>query len=159
MVYMRYGIVVLSVLILILGVLLVLLIPTQLLLHGELGAIKTHVQNIKATSTQVQLDEELSTIQNTLGDLEKKLVFADTRPLYKTAKIILANPREGITISSFDIAQTAGSVHIVGIARDRAVLEAMIVYLQKIPGVTSVDSPLSNFIKSKQSPFSLTILL
>jgi hypothetical protein len=137
----------------------VLLIPTQLLLHGELDAIKTQVQNIKANSTQVQLDEELSNIQHTVGVLEKKLVFADTRPLYKTAKIILANPREGISISSFDISQTSGSVHIVGIARDRAALEAMVIYLQTIPGVTAVDSPLSNFIKSKQSLFSLTILL
>lgn len=159
MLRLRYSIVAAVFLVLALAIFLLLTIPTQVLLRGELGAAQTQVQAIKAKSAQVQIDQSLAAIQNTLGDLEKKLVLADVRPIYKTAQVILANPRDGIVINSFDISQNPGAVHLVGIARDRAALEAMAAYLETLPGVKSVESPLSNFIKSKQSPFSLTVAL
>jgi hypothetical protein len=158
MIRLRFLIVICALVCTILCMVLLLIAPTHVMLRTQLGSITAQVATTRATSQYVQVDQALSDIGIRLEGFEKMLILPEDTPIYSTAKIIFTNPQEGITVQSFVIIANTNSLNIVGVARDRVALEAMVSYLYGLPGVTSVESPLSNFIKSKQAPFSLTVL-
>lgn len=159
MIYLRYAIVGTICIGGVVAIAIMLLIPTYILLHKQLAVATVQKNTAVSQSANRAAEETLTTIQKNIGELENKLVFNTTTPLYETAKKIIINPFEGVVINSFDLTQSTKSLHLVGVARDRATLESFARYLEVQPGVRIVESPLSNFIKSKQLPFTLTVVL
>jgi len=74
--------------------------------------------------------------------------------------LIQSVPHSGITLSGFVVGATSAlSIEVTGVAATREALQRFIAALEANEIVTAVESPVSNYVKSVQSPFSITVIL
>ncbi|MEI6022350.1 MAG: hypothetical protein WCQ32_00705 [bacterium] len=158
MMRMRLWVAVCGALVLILAMMWVLLIPTELLLKSQLAVLHTQSDSLRARSGAVALDQSIGSLTTQTASLEKTLVLQKDKPFYQTVKTVLGNTYTGIAIQSVSISSAPGAVSVTGVAQDRESLEAFDAQLRALPGVTDIESPLSNFIKSKGGQFSVSII-
>ena len=158
MMHMRLWIAVCGGLMVLLAMLWVLLIPTELLLKTQLAVLHNQSDSLRARSGAVVLDQSITALTTQTASLEKTLVLPKDKPFYQTVKTILGSSYPGIAIQSISISSAPGAVSVSGIAQDRESLEAFDAHLHTLPGVTDIESPLSNFIKSKGGQFSVSVI-
>jgi Tfp pilus assembly protein PilN len=65
----------------------------------------------------------------------------------------------GISLSGFTRVEGLDpTMLVIGVAANREALKRFIASLQAQPNVTSVDSPITNYVKNKDSDFTITII-
>jgi hypothetical protein len=128
-----------------------------MILRTERNLLNIQIHTARNSTEAQEVDTIITDNTKKIGDIERAVIAKDTTSLYDTMQTIINTPQPGIKVSTVSFAIESHTIHIEGIAQDRETLEVFTGYLRTLAGVTGVDSPLSNFIKSKQSPFSLTV--
>lgn len=155
---LRFSIVGVALSIAIAGIVLVLFVISSLLLRTERDSLALQIHTARNSTQAQEVDTAIVENIQKISALEKAVIAKESKPLYSTMQVILNTTQPGIRVSSVSFAVESNSIRVEGVAQDRTTLETFTAYLKGLPQVTGVDSPLSNFIKSTQSPFSLTVV-
>lgn len=154
---LRFVTVSLCVLLILCGITLILIMPSRVLLNAENKALSIEISAISGRSSS-QTDQSIAALDASLTDLEGKLRITPNTTGFAAVRSILGNTPAGILVQSISISLHPATVTVSGVAQDRESLEKMETFLRGLDGVKSLQSPLSNFIKSKQGPFSVTLI-
>jgi len=158
---MRVAIVSLSLLAVLIGVALLLLLPTYTLstLKHELVSSKLASELNKGTAS-----EDAEGNQRIVGDINTKLAVLNNEGLvtvaaYDVTKKLLALQSSGISLSSifFTKNDTEAEIAVSGTATTRADLRSFINALKEKQEFSSVVLPISNFVEMEDIDFSIQI--
>lgn len=90
--------------------------------------------------------------------LTEKLAFPTTPSPTEYVALIRSIAQSSIILSGFTMEKAGTAVVAVsGVASTRETLQSFVESLQKNESIMSVDSPLSNYIKSKNNEFRITV--
>lgn len=134
-----------------------LFFPTLFLVNARYNVAEEQIRMLESKSTFFS-EQDLVSLRTLAGDLEKKLVgetFLD--PTQSVQKIQSVLPST-ITLSRYAVSDTSqGTMQLFGIAKTRAALEAFVRTLEGLPEIESVESPISNYVKSTNASFTITL--
>lgn len=154
---MRVGIVILICFILLCIISGVLFFPTLLAVNNQYILLSGQVAKLEAQNTFFS-EKQLTDLDHTSALLERKLTApTGNDPVVYMKKIQSVTP-QGISISRYSIGDTASpAIQIFGQSSSRSALESFVQTLKTTPGVASVDSPVANYVKSANAPFTITV--
>ncbi len=134
---------------------MVLLIPTFITINSRYSITKKQISDLQKASS-ITTDVDLNSFGNRVRGVDSKL--ASTLGTQPTAyvDIIKGLVPKGVLVNQFS-ASSAPSVSVSGVVDNRETLQSFIKVLESDGRIAAVNSPVSNFIKSKNSDFMLTI--
>lgn len=139
------------------GVAALLLIPLLITINSRFAIADAQIKELEKSGIIIS-PINVSTIETRANMLVAKLALP--LPLPPTAYIttLTSIPRPGITLSGFSMsnAQTS-TVEVAGFAATRERLQQFILLLENNDRIEKVESPVSNFVKSTNSPFSIVV--
>lgn len=118
--------------------------------------------------SQIVSTEEQKNIRESVSEVNKKIALLEAKDprtvlLSEAIEKIIARAGEGIRVTAFFFDKTfsaSGEVLAVsGIARDRRTLLAFVDEVRLEESFMSVDLPVSNFVRSADIPFSISVTL
>lgn len=136
----------------------ILLLPTYRLLKTQEQIVDTYTKQLQDDGVLVTT-ADIESAQTAIQRLQEKIAAKPSvSPFYYIAIIQNAHVL-GIRIKSYDMAATDKKMlQIRGVANDRMTLQQFVASLQNDPRITSVDSPVSNFVKSTENEFTISVI-
>jgi Tfp pilus assembly protein PilN len=145
--------------------LVILIVAAGLLLVPQLVVVRSHYSIALDQIAQLEragavVDPvDIAALEARVGALSTKLAapVSPAPTAYITA--VRAVVVSGITLSGFstDEGAEAPTLEVSGISASREALRRFVEMLEKTDGVASVDSPVSNYVKSVSSPFQISV--
>lgn len=138
----------------------VLLLPTYLLIHAEVGQSAEYVQAASDIASQRAKGQSPETLQR-FQEAVQLLTNAGREPA--TARILELSTQDlprGITITSVKVVYSEkgdAKIDISGVARTRAELIAYSNQLKKIPELTDVTVPVSDLVADVDGDFAISM--
>jgi hypothetical protein len=152
------GIVLLSILIVIHGI---LLIPSYFYAREEVSsesATLDHLTKSLATTEEQAAQTQLSNLQSEATYLSR---LSNTATASAAIKAVLAVPHAGIVLNAFTFtaptASAPGSMQISGVASTRETLRSYDSALSALSFVTSANLPISDYASDSNIPFTITL--
>lgn len=146
--------------------LVILIVAAGLLLIPQLVVVRSHYSI--AVEQIAQLERAGSVVDPVdIAALEARVTALSTKlaaPMPPVPTAYIATVRSvavsGITLSGFSIDEGAAAptLEVSGTSASREALRRFVEVLEKTEGVTSVDSPVSNYVKSVSSPFQISVM-
>lgn len=136
---------------------IVLLLPTYETIRSRTVALSAYTKELEAKGAIVS-SADIATLEARAGVVAEKLAgkVPDSPLVYIST--IRANQIQGIRLTGYEIASSEKRmVQLRGVAATRQILQQFIATLQQDPRVSVVDSPITNFVKSAESEFTMTI--
>lgn len=146
---------VLTALIILSAIVFVLSIPTALAINARHALVLKELHTLEDKGEIVK-EENMTNLQNSVKNLKAKFA-ADLAPsplVYMD--IVRENINSGITLKGFESVSDQ-SIQIHGLADQRQDIQQLVDTLEQVESVDKVDSPVSNYIKSTNSEFVITI--
>lgn len=135
----------------------VLLVPFIFMVNGRFALANQSLRTLESNGVAIS-SLDVAALEARTQALSKKL--ATELPMAPTEYIarVRSLAGTGIALSGFDMeAGDAPSLKVSGVASSREVLQRFVDTLQHDEGVVSVESPVSNYVKSTSSPFDITV--
>jgi hypothetical protein len=144
-----------AVLLIIVAVLL--LLPLLVTINSRYSLANMQLLRLEETGAVIN-PIDASAIAKQAQDLGAKLAADSSQTPIEYIGIVRLAATNGITLSGFSMQDIKNKkLEIAGSAATREALQRFIAVLQKSPGVKTVESPVSNFVKSTNSTFVVTI--
>jgi hypothetical protein len=133
----------------------ILLVPTILTINSRFSLANKQVSSLEKSGAMAS-SIDIATLEKRAKQASLKLSIASVVEPTEYIALVKSHETSGIVINRF--ASTASSfLEVSGVAKDRESLQAFIILLQKDPRIALVDSPVANFIKNKNSAFTLSV--
>lgn len=132
-----------------------LIIPTLVTINSSFSLTTKQIENLQKQNS-ITSDVDLASLKQRVLVANSKLATSTTVQPTEYLDIIKKLIPKGISVNQFSTSGTLG-IKVSGIAENREILQSFIKILESSDKISSVDSPVSNFIKSKNSDFILTI--
>lgn len=133
-----------------------LLFPTLITINSRFAIATNQIKSLENEGAIVR-EVDISSLENRTRVASIKLSNkTETQPTEYIESVRGVSPG-GISIDRFAVTKEK-TLEVSGIAKSREVLQTFIKNLEAKPEVSKVDSPVSNFIKSTNSLFILTII-
>jgi Tfp pilus assembly protein PilN len=141
----------------------ILLVPTYVLLAGDVSAKEASLAHMTSTLSSADsktLSAHLAALSNESMTL---LTLAQTPSVSTVVRAVLALPRPGITLSGFaytlGTGNTPGTLALSGTATTRDALRGYQLTLQKTSFASSADLPVSAYAHDANIAFTITVTL
>lgn len=135
-----------------------LLLPLSVAIDSRFSFANNQIAQLEREGIAVK-DVDIAALEARTKTLLEKLA-APLRPsplVY--IDIVRSHASGGISLNGYAIEAGEGLVlKVAGTAASRETLQRFVAALQKEERIASVESPVSNYVKSAESPFSLTIM-
>ncbi len=133
-----------------------LLFPTFITINSRSSLAINQIKTLEQDG-DIASDVDIASLENRAQNVQAKLSIPTTvQPTYYVELIKSIAP-VGIVVDRFNLQET-NSLEVFGITDSREILQGFIRSLESNEKILSVDSPVSNFVKSKNSLFKLKIL-
>lgn len=137
---------------------LILLSPTFIFVNSKLTQIEK-LSVFLGEGDMDKLNTSISVLQNKVSSIDSKLADNSVTDPLGNINIIMEQVSKGISVNSYSVSDShQKAVSISGISNTRSDLEKFTQALKNIPGVSLVDSPISNFVKNTNNDFSITVV-
>ena len=136
---------------------LVLMLPLAVAIRSRLAIFEGQLKQLEVAGVVVD-PGSVAVLQSRAAALEAKLAAKlPPAPMHYIMRIREAAPG-GIRLTGFLTEEAAQpQVEIAGVAATRQALQQFISAIETEPSVAAVESPVANYVKSTNSPFSITI--
>lgn len=135
----------------------VLLLPTYVSIRSREMALRSHTRALEANGVMVSAADIAALEARTKRMREKLTAKVPASPLV-FVQIVGEVTVPGVKLVGFDIPNPEkNTAQIRGTASTREALQQFIGALQKDARIATVDSPITNFVKSSESEFTLTL--
>lgn len=135
----------------------VLLLPTFETIQSRKVALGAYTKQLEAKGAIVSNDD-ITTLETRTNTVADKLAGKIPESPLSYIATIKSNQIQGIRLNGYEIASPEKrTVQLRGIASTRQALQQFIAALQQDPHISAVDSPITNFVKSTESEFIMTI--
>lgn len=135
----------------------ILLIPVYVAINTRFALVNQQIASLEQQGMVVD-PIDVSSLESRVDVLTKKLATKTTASPIVYIDHIRSVLTTGNTLSGFVF--TPGqepSIEVAGTATTRASLQTFVAALEALPGVSSVESPVTNYVKSTNSSFNLTV--
>lgn len=132
-----------------------LLLPTFITVNSRFSLVTSQIKSLEQQGIIVS-DINISGIQQRSQKLQSKLSLPTTTQPTDYISIVKSLLLSGIMIDRFSSEQE-GTLDVFGVSRAREDLQNFIKDIENSGSVISVDSPVSNFVKSKNNNFKITV--
>ena len=134
----------------------VFLLPTYHTLSSKVNATTLALSNARLRPVSKEADTAVATIQEINSKI--KLISAIGQPLSVGGILdrIISHKTSNISFSGINYGSDS-KVNLVGMARDREALIALINGLQADPAFSEVSSPISNLIENQDIAFNINM--
>jgi Tfp pilus assembly protein PilN len=132
-----------------------LLVPTILTINSRFSLTNKQVSSLEKSGAMAS-SVDIAALEKKAKQASLKLSIASTVEPTEYIDLVKSHETVGIVINRF-ASTTSAFLEVSGVARDRESLQTFISLLQKDPRIAIVDSPVANFIKNKNSVFTLSI--
>ena len=133
-----------------------LLFPTFITINSRFSIATNQVKNMEKDGA-IASDVDIANLERRAHLVQSKLSIPTVIEPTAYVEIIKSMAPNGIILDRFDSQETK-SLEVFGIAQTREGLQSFIKEVEANENVASVDSPVSNFVKSKNSIFRIKIL-
>lgn len=136
---------------------LLLILPTWLTINSRFSLINNELKSLEKKgmiSNEIDIGSLLSRSQKA----KQKLVSGGEKSNIYLINLLKSLAPKGITIDRLSLADEK-SIEIFGVFASRESLQSFTSSLSRQAEVSSVDSPVSNFVKNKNGTFRLTVFL
>lgn len=163
--FVRLGIVIVFLVMILTLVAAILLLPTFVFLTASENSGEARLANIESSlssSNDTILSTKLATLSNSAASLS---ALANTRSVSMVVRTILEVPRPGVTLSHFEYSSVASTNNnpntlvISGIAATRDALRSYQLALQGSAFIRSADLPVSAYAQDTNIAFTITVTL
>lgn len=138
-----------------LGVAVLLLLPTLLTITNRFRLINAQMETL-VRDEKIVSDVDSAALEKAAQVVEQKLTQTPkTTPLVYIDTLTATTPR-GVVITKVSL-NTTTIVDVFGTSPNRESLQAFIKALEAQPSVGRVDNPLSNLVKTKDGAFKITV--
>lgn len=136
---------------------LLLLLPTYTAVQARAQAMRTHTQELHAEGALVS-SADIEALQSRTKFLREKLTAKIGASPLLYIDIVIEHTMQGVRIVGFEIPTPEKyTMQVRGTAATRQALQTFITALQGDSRIAVVDSPITNFVKSAESEFNLTL--
>ncbi len=132
-----------------------LLFPTLLNINSRFSLATNQIKSLERDGV-IASDINIAELEQRAQKVQKKLSLPSVPQPTVYIKIVTDLVGAGVTIDRFSIEQEK-TLDVFGSNKTREGLQKFIKDLEADPSVASVDSPVSNFVKSKNSSFKITV--
>lgn len=146
---------VLMALIILSAIVFILSIPTALAINARHALFVKELHTLEDNGEIVK-EENVTNLQNKVKNIKEKFA-ADLAPsplVYMD--VVRRNINSGITLRGFESVSDQ-SIQVHGLANKRQDVQQLVDTLEQVETVDKVDSPVSNYIKSTNSEFVITV--
>lgn len=134
-----------------------LFLPTLMTINSRYQIALAQVARLEATGVIIK-PVDVESLTRRAKVLESKLAAPSAVNPLEYINRIRSTAKGGIILKGFTVADTTvPAVEVVGIASTRQSLQAFITALEADPSIDIVDSPITNFVKSTQSDFTIRV--
>ncbi len=134
----------------------VLLFPTFITINSRSSIATNQIKNLERDGA-IASNIDIASLQARAQTVQTKLSIPPVTEPTEYVEIVKSIAQSGIVIDRFSYQQTK-NLEIFGVAQTREGLQTFIKNLEANENVASVDSPVANFVKSKNSAFRINIL-
>jgi hypothetical protein len=134
---------------------LFLLFPTLININSRFSIASKQI-DVLQKSGMVASDVDLASLNQRAQFSQSKLAIPETIQSTQYIGIVTSLVIDGVSINRFAV-NSAKLLEISGVVENREILQKFIKALEDNESVSLVDSPVSNFVKSKNSDFKITI--
>lgn len=135
----------------------VLFWPTLITVNSRFAIISAEMQKLEASGVFTKPVDVLNLEYRARAITAQFATKLPPSPM-KYIEIVRGHAVLGITLQGFTVDDaTIGSVRVVGTAQTRQQLQEFIARLESDDMITTVDSPVSNFVKNTKSDFGITV--
>lgn len=139
-------------------IMFILLSPTSVFVNTKL----TQIQKLSVylgEGDMNKLNTSISALQNKVTFLDGKLANQNLPDPIGTINTVMNQVTKGIVLNTYAVSDSSQkAVTITGVSETRSDLENFTQTLRTMPGVATVDSPISNFVKNTKNEFTITIV-
>jgi hypothetical protein len=135
-----------------------LLVPQLVVVHSHYSIALEQIAQLERAGAVVD-PVDIAALETRVAALSTKLAA----PVLPVPTTYIAKVRavtvSGVTLSGFstDEGAAAPTLKVSGTSASREALRGFVEALEKTEGVASVDSPVSNYVKSVSSPFQISV--
>jgi Tfp pilus assembly protein PilN len=133
-----------------------LLFPTFVTINSRFSIATNQIKNLEREGA-IASDIDIASLQARAQAVQAKLSIPPITEPTAYVEIVKSIAQSGITIDRFSYQETK-NLEVSGVAQTREGLQSFIKNLEANEGVASVDSPVANFVKSKNSAFRINVL-
>jgi hypothetical protein len=138
----------------------VLLLPTYITITSRYALAQKNISKLEKEGV-ITNNINIEDIDKRTNELVKKLTAPDDTPPAEYVALVRGASNNQIRLTGFSLATNnktgAISFAVSGIALNREALQQYVSSLQKLEQVATVDSPISNYVKSKDADFAITL--
>lgn len=139
------------------GVAVLLLLPTYETTQSRKVTLGTYTKQLEENG-EIVASEDIDVLGSRVSNLAQKLAVALPSSPLIYIDTIKANQIQGIRFTGYEFSSPEKrTVQLRGVAANRQVLQQFIAALGQDSRVSVVDSPITNFVKSAESEFTMTI--
>lgn len=134
-----------------------LLLPAFITINNRYDITQAQVDSLKQQGV-IASAIDIQELDRRTADLEAKLAVSTEASPTELIKIIRALAGKDILLTGFSKEKSdALKLSVTGVATTREALQAYIESLKGQQKVESVDSPIANYVKSKDADFTITV--
>lgn len=135
----------------------VLLLPTFETIQSRKVALGAYTKQLEAKGAIVSAGD-ISALEARTAVVAERLAGKIPESPLSYINTIKANQIQGIRLTGYEVATPEKRmVQLRGVAATRQVLQQFIAALQQDSHISAVDSPITNFVKSAESEFTMMI--
>ena len=135
----------------------VLFLPTLLTINTRYAIARGQTDRLQQSGVIITAADIALLEKRTKAVKDKLAVPAPLSPMDYTTHI-RAHETSGITLIGYDMGNTDKlNMQVRGIAATRQALQQFVAALQEEATIATVDSPVTNFVKSSESEFTITV--
>ncbi len=139
------------------GVAMLLLVPLLVMINGRFAIAGGQIEALERAGIVVR-PVDVAALQSRSERVLAKLAAPLPTPPIEYIAIIRSASRAGIALTGFTLERgETPLLEVVGTATTREALQRFIEALEKDERVTSVESPVSNYVKSTNSSFIISV--
>lgn len=135
----------------------VLLIPLFVTINSRFSIVNQQISALEQQGVVVS-PVDVASLQERVNVLARKLTTKEVPSPIEYIDMIRSASVSGIVLSGFVfVPGQSPLVEVAGTASSRQSLQNFVATLEKNPTVTLVESPVSNYVKSTNSPFNIAV--
>jgi Tfp pilus assembly protein PilN len=135
-----------------------LLLPSFLTINSRYVLAQNQIAQLEKEGVVVST-VDIASLDDRTTELVQKLALAEN--IHPTTYVSLVQNLAGSDVTLTGYSFTRGEVSelsIGGVGKSREALQAFVAKLQASPEIESVNSPIANYVKSKDADFRITII-
>lgn len=132
-----------------------LLFPTLVTVDSRFNIVSNQISSLEHDG-KIASSFDLTSVEKRVASVQSKLAQPSGVQPTDYVEMVRTLIPSGVTVDRFAMNDSL-ILEVSGIVDTRATLEAFIKALEADPHVSSVDNPVSNFVKSKNSMFNLKV--